>query len=374
MPHLETILAHAGCVPDPATGAVVSPLHLATTFERAPDGSYPHGYLYSRHGNPTRHQLETSLAAAEGGTACATFSSGLAASVAVLQSLQAGDHVILADDVYYGVRVLVTEQFARWGLEASIVDLTNLEALKSALRPKTRLVWAETPSNPLLKITDLQAAAEVVQEAGARLIVDSTWAPPLLQRPLDLGADLVLHSLTKYLAGHSDVLGGALVARADDAFFASIRALQAQAGAVLDPFGAWLTMRGMRTLAARLRIQCENAGLLATFLAGHPHVARVHYPGLSGHAGHEIAARQMRDFGGMLSFEVNGTEAEAMAVAARVQVFRRATSLGGTESLIEHRASIEPPDSLTPRTLLRVSVGLEHPEDLVADLEQALRK
>lgn len=372
MPRLETLLAHAGCQPDPTTGAVVSPLHMATTFERAADGSFPHGYLYSRHGNPTRDQLEATLAATEGGAACAAFASGLAAAAAVLQALQPGDHLVLADDVYYGVRVLVTTHFASWGLRISTVDLSNPEALKASLRDETRLVWAETPSNPLLKITDLQAAAELAHDAGARLLVDSTWAPPLLQRPLELGADLVLHSLTKYLAGHSDVLGGALIAREDDDFFASVRALQQHAGAVLDPFGAWLTMRGMRSLAARLRVQCENARRLATFLHDHPRVARVHYPGLPDHPGHDVAARQMRDFGGMLSVEVDGTEADAMVVAARVQVFRRATSLGGTESLIEHRASTEPPGSQTPRTLLRVSVGLEHPDDLIADLAQAL--
>ena len=372
MPHLETLLAHVGCAPDPSTGAVVAPPHLSTTFERAPDGTYPHGYLYSRLGNPTREILETALADLEGGTACAAFASGMAAASAVLQALRPGDHVLLADDVYYGVRKLLTDVFEAWNLDVTAVDLTDLDALGEALRPETRLIWAETPSNPLLKITDLRAVARQARAAGAYLLVDSTWTTPLLQRPLDLGADLVLHSVTKYLSGHSDVLGGALVARTKNAFFERVRTVQTIGGGVLDPFSAWLAMRGMRSLAARLRMQCATARRLATFLDEHPRVARVHYPGLPDHLGHDVARRQMRDFGGMLSFEVAGDEEDAMTVAARVRTIRRATSLGGTESLIEHRASIEPPGSATPRTLLRLSVGLEHEDDLVDDLRQAL--
>ena len=372
MPHLETLLAQAGCQADPQTGAIVSPLHLSTTYERAEDGTYPHGFFYARSGNPTRHQLETTLAALEGGAACLACASGMAAAMAVLQALRPGDHLILPDDVYFGVRHLVTSLFEGWGLAYTAVDFTDLDALEAAVRPETRLVWAETPSNPLLKITDLEAVAERTRAADVRLVVDSTWATPLLQRPLELGADLVLHSVTKYLAGHADVLGGAVIAKEEDAFFERVRNVQTSAGPVLDPFSAWLTLRGLRSLAARLRVQCESAGRLATFLDAHPKVARVHYPGLPSHPGHAVARRQMRAFGGMLSFEVDGDEADAMAVAARTRVFTRATSLGSTESLIEHRASIEAPPTETPRTLLRVSVGLEHVDDLLEDLSQAL--
>lgn len=372
MLHLETLFAQAGGAPDPGTGAVVPPLHLSTTYERAADGSYPQGYIYSREDNPTRHLFEETLARLEGGAACAAFASGMAATHAVLFALQPGDHLILPDDVYHGVRHLVKHFFTAWGLHHSIVDVSDLEALEAALRPETRLVWAETPSNPMLKITDLAAVAERAHAAGALLLVDGTWTTPLLQRPLDLGADLVLHSVTKYLAGHSDVLGGTVVARAADGLFERVQAVQRAAGGVMDPFSAWLTLRGMRSLGARLRVQCENARRVAAFLAEHPKVARVHHPSLPGHAGHATAQRQMRDFGGMLAFEVMGTEADAMTVAARPQVFTRATSLGGTESLIEHRASIEGPDTRTPRTLLRCSIGLEHPDDLIADLSQAL--
>lgn len=372
MHHLETIIAHGGYGPDAATGAVVLPLHLATTFERAPDGSYPHGYLYARNDNPTRHQFETTLATLEGGAACAAFPSGMAAATTLLQGLQTGDHVVVADDVFYGVRYVLRTVFEGWGLTWTEVDLSDVDALEAALRPETRLVWAETPSNPLMKITDLAAVAERTHAAGARLVVDSTWAPPLLQRPLDLGADVVLHSVTKYLAGHSDVLGGALVVREADDFFERIRTVQVAGGAVMDPFSAWLALRGIRSLGARLRVQCENARRIAGFLHDHPRVARVYYPGLPDHPGHDVARRQMRDFGGMLSFQVAGSREDAFGVAARVSVFTRATSLGGTESLIEHRASIEKPPTRTPENLLRVSVGLEHADDLLADLSQAL--
>lgn len=372
MPHTETLLAQAGCKPDPQTGALVTPLHLATTFERAPDGSYPQGYSYSRSDNPTRHQFEDTLAALEGGAACAAFASGMAGATAVLQSLRPSDHLILPDDVYHGTRTLVESIFQPWNLHYTSVDLTDLDAFDEALRPETRLIWTETPSNPLLNITDLQAVVERAHAADAAVLVDNTWPTPVLQRPLEFGADLVLHSVTKYLAGHSDVLGGAIVAREEDAFFERIRTVQVTAGPVLDPFSAWLALRGMRSLAARLRVHCENARRIAHFLTSHPRVDRVYYPGLSQHPEHEVAQRQMHDFGGMLSFEVDGTQDDAMTVAARARVFKRATSLGGTESLIEHRASIEPASSPTPETLLRLSVGLEHADDLLADLSQAL--
>lgn len=372
MPHLETMIAHAGCEPDPSTGAIVSPIHVSTTFEREADGSYPKGYIYSRSENPNRNQLEATLAQLEGGAMGLAFASGMAASTAIIQVLRPGDHVILADDVYYGMRRLMQTLFVPWGLRVSSADLTNLEQLEAAFTPNTRLVWAETPSNPLLKITDLATVAACAHAHDALLAVDNTWATPLLQRPLDLGADIVMHSLTKYIAGHSDVLGGGVVVKENDAFAEQLKSIQIESGPVLDPFSSWLTLRGLRSLSARLRVQCENASRLATFLEGHPSVARVHFPGLISHTGHTIAQAQMRDFGGMLSFEVKGSTAEAMQVAANVRVFRRATSLGGTESLIEHRASIEAPPTKTPQALLRISLGLEHPDDLLADLDQAL--
>lgn len=373
MHHIETLLAHAGCEPDPLTGALVSPIHLATTFERAPDGTYPKGFFYSRHENPTRLQLEETLAALEGGAACAAFSSGMAAASAILHSLSPGDHIVLADDTYWGVRKALHTLFSHWGLLYTEVDLTDLDALDAAMQKRTRLVWAETPSNPMLKITDLAAVAEHAHASGALLVVDGTFATPLLQQPLDLGANLVMHSVTKYLSGHSDVLGGAVISKNAEDLFRRVHAVQTDTGPVMDPFSAWLTLRGIRSLGARLRLQCENAAAVARFLAGHPRVRIVHYPGLETHPGHEVARRQMRDFGAMLSFEIAGADREAgLAVAARTQVFKRATSLGGTESLIEHRASIEAQPTRTPESLIRLSIGLEHADDLIADLDQAL--
>lgn len=373
MAHIETLLAHAGCEPDPTTGAIVSPIHLATTFERDPEGTYERGYFYSRTGNPTRQELEETLAAVEGGDVCAAFASGMAAASAILHALSPGDHIILADDTYWGVRKAVQTLFSNWGLLYTEVDLTDLDALETAIEPRTKLVWAETPSNPMLKITDLAAVAERAHARGTLLVVDGTFATPLLQHPLEQGADLVMHSVTKYLSGHSDVLGGAVIGKGDDGFFRRVRAVQTDTGPVMDPFSAWLTLRGMRSLAARMRIQCDNAMAVARFLEGHPRVSRVYYPGLESHPGHEVARRQMRGFGAMLSFEIAGAgREEGLAVAAGTQVFRRATSLGGTESLIEHRASIEAQPTRTPESLIRLSIGLEHADDLVTDLSRAL--
>ncbi len=378
----ETLAIHADHESDPATGAVTPPLHLSTTFERQPDGSYPHGYVYIRSENPTRDALERLLAALEAGEAAdadaggqveaAAFASGSAATAAVFQALAPGDHVIAPDDVYHGTVNLLRTVFAPWGLDATFVDMTDPAAIEAALRPETRLIWVESPSNPLLKITDIARVSAIARGAGAALVCDNTWATPALQRPLALGADLVVHSTTKYLGGHSDTLGGAVIGRADTALFTRVRALQRAAGAVLSPFDSWLTLRGARTLAYRMRGHSEHALAVARFLAERPEIETVHYPGLSGHPGHDIAARQMALPGGMLSILVCGGEEAAMAVAARTRVFTRATSLGGVESLIEHRASIEGPQSRTPRNLLRLSIGLEHPDDLIADLERAL--
>lgn len=374
MPHIETLLAQSGCEEDPSTGAIVAPIHLATTFIRDADGSYPRGFSYSRDNNPTRELFEKNLAKIEGGTSCAAFSSGMAAVMAVFQSLKPGNHVILPDDVYHGVRHLAQSVFSDWGLDISLVDLANLQSLEEALKPSTALVWIETPSNPLLKITDIAGVVKRVQPFNAQVIVDGAWTTPLLQKPLLLGADLVLHSVTKYLAGHSDVLGGAIVSRAGNPFFDRIQHIQKAGGAVMDPFSAWLSLRGMRSLPARLRLQCENAHKLAAFLADHPMVATVHHPSLATHRGHDIAKKQMVDFGAMISIEVKGSASIAKAIANNTNIFKQATSLGGTESLIEHRASIEAPPTRTPDTLLRISVGLENINDLLADIEQAISK
>lgn len=372
-PDLRTRLAQAGCHPDPQTGALTPPLHLATTFERPASGDYGEGYVYARWGNPTRDLFERTLADLESeGAEAAAFASGMAAAMAVLQSLRPGDHVVLPDDTYHGVRHLVRTVFADWGLAYTEVDQTDLGAVRAAIRPETRLVWAETPSNPLLKITDIRALAEIAHEAGAPLLVDGTWTTPLLQRPLDLGADLVLHSATKYLGGHSDVLLGAVVARPGLELFARVRSIQKNGGPVADPFSCWLVLRGMRSLGARMPLHGANAQRLAEALREHPNVEAVHYPGLPEHPGHETAKRQMSGFGGMLAFQVRGVAEDALAVVARVKLFTRATSLGSTESLIEHRASIETPPTPTPPNLIRVSVGLEAAEDLVADLTAAL--
>lgn len=371
---LETLAIHAGRHPDAATGAVAPSPILSTTFARDADGEYPHGHLYSRSGNPGRTALETLLAALERGATAAAFASGSAASLAVFQALSPGDHVIAPDDVYHGTRTQLRELLARWGLAHSLVDLTDLDAVRAAITPATRLIWAETPSNPLLKICDIAGLAELARAAGATLVVDSTFATPVIQQPLTLGADLVMHSTTKYLGGHSDVLGGALIARnASDPLFGRIRDLQTKGGAVPSPFDCWLLQRSIATLPLRVRAQTANAQAVAEFLAGHPAVERVHYPGLPGHAGHALARRQMPGgFGAMLSFQVRGDRATALAAVGQVKIFTRATSLGGIESLIEHRASVEGPYSTTPPNLLRVSVGLEHAEDLIADLDQAL--
>jgi cystathionine gamma-synthase len=296
--NLETLAIHAGQATDPATGAVVPPIVLSTTFERAEDGSFPHGYIYTRSGNPNRTALEQCLAALEGGADCAAFGSGLAAAMSIFQALAPGDHVIVPDDAYHGVSRLVREIMAPWGLQASVVDMTDLAAVRAAVRPTTRLLWVETPSNPLLKISDIAALAQIAHAAGARCAVDNTWATPALQRPLDLGADLALHATTKYLGGHSDVLGGAIVAREQDTFFERVRFIQGNGGAVPSPFDCWLVLRGIRSLAYRMRGHVANAARVAAFLNEHPAIERVYYPGLASHPGHAVVARQMCGFAG----------------------------------------------------------------------------
>jgi cystathionine gamma-synthase len=367
-----TQAVHAGLQPDPTTGAVMPPIHLATTFERDVDGGYARGYSYSRENNPNRLSLEVALTALENGAACCAFPSGMAAAFAVFSTLQPGAHVLVADDCYYGVGELLRGHMQRWGVTTSFVDLADLAATRGALRAETALIWAESPSNPMLKISDLQGLAELAHEAGALIAVDNTWPTPLGQRPLDLGADYVAHSTTKHLSGHSDVMGGAVVVRQDGEGLQRLRDFQNHGGVIPGAFDCWLTRRGILSLAARLQMHTQNAALVAEALQAHAGVSRVHYPGLADDPGHELASKQMLGFGGMLSFQVPGGAAQAMAVAASTQLFRRATSLGGPESLIEHRASIEGPHSNTPPGLLRLAVGLESAVDLIADLDAAL--
>src|SRR5213594_881946 len=368
---IETLAVHAGHAVDPATGAVATPIYLSTTFERDIEGGYPRGFMYTRNNNPNREALERGISALEGGAAAAAFASGTGATMSIFQALAPGDHVLAHVDAYYGTSRLLRGIFLRWGLQADFIDMSDLGAVKRALRPKTKLAWMETPSNPLLKIVDLSAVAEIVHEAGALCVCDNTWAP-VLQRPFDLGADLILHSTTKYFGGHCDVLGGIVVAKEGSDFFQRIRSIQYEGGAVPSPFDCWLILRGMRTLPWRMRAHSENAMKVANFLAQHRKVARVHYPGLQSHPGHEIAAKQMSMFGGMMSFEVKDGRDAAMKVSTSTKIFTRATSLGGVESLVEHRASIEGPVTTSPEGLLRLSIGLENADDLIDDLNQAL--
>ncbi|MCI0691438.1 PLP-dependent transferase [candidate division KSB1 bacterium] len=369
---LETLLIHAGAEIDRATGSVSPPINLSTTFEHGPEAERLYGYMYIRESNPTQTRLETALAAVEGGEAALVFASGIAAGAAYLQALPAGSHVIFHRDIYYDFRTVANEFMPKWGSAATLLDMKNLDEVRAAMRPNTRLLWAETPTNPLMQILDVAALAKTAHDAGAKLIVDATFATPVLQRTLELGADVALHSMTKYLGGHSDVQGGALIFRKREHDFDEILHIRKVLGAVLSPFNSWLVLRGLRSLACRVERHSANAMALAHFLEQHSGVEQVHYPGLPSHSGHEIAGRQMRAFGGMLSFQVKGGREQAVKVVSRVKLFTTATSLGGTESLIEHRASSEGPSTTTPDNLLRVSTGLEDPEDLIQDLSQAL--
>ena len=369
---IETLAIHSGHDRTGDRGAVMPPIHLSTTFERSADGGYPGGFVYSRSDNPNRQALETCLAALEGGAAALAFASGMAATTAVFQALAAGDHVIAPDDAYFGAGKVAHEVFGRWGMQYAIVDMTDLDQVRAAIRPNTRLIWVETPSNPLLKVTDIAAVSALAHEAGALCVVDNTWPSPVCQQPLAHGADLVMHSTTKYLGGHSDLTGGALILPEAGEIYERLRTIQQWGGAIPSPFDCWLLRRSISTLPYRVKGHCDHAELVARFLADHPAVEAVHYPGLASHPGHAVARRQMRRFGGMLSIQVKGGATEALAVAGRVKLFTQATSLGGVESLIEHRASVEGPTSRTPQNLLRLSIGLEHPDDLIADLAQAL--
>jgi cystathionine gamma-synthase len=368
----ETVSVHVGNEPDPATGAVAPPIHLATTFRHGPSGERVAGYEYQREGNPTNDRLREALAALEGGAEAVTFASGMAAMTTLLESLPNGARVLIPDDCYTGLRMLCAEYLPERGIRAEMVDMGDLDAVRAACAGGVAMLWIETPSNPRMKISDIAALADIGRAAGAVVVADNTFATPLLQRPLALGADVVMHSTTKYFGGHSDVLGGALVFAQRNALAAKVAHRVHVTGATLAPFSAWLTLRGCRSLGARMAMHCANARRVAEFLASRPEIERVNWPGLPAHPGHAVAAAQMRDFGGMMSIELRGGSEAALALASKVRVFTNATSLGGCESLIEHRASVEGPTPYSPQNLLRLSVGLEHADDLVEDLRQAL--
>ena len=362
----------------PDERAVAPPIHLSTTFERDEAGEYSGGFNYSRDDNPNRRMLEHALAELEGGAEAAAFASGSAAAMTLFQALRPGDHVVVADDSYYSIRVMLAEVFVPWGLAVTFADCSDLAALRGAMRPQTRLVFIETPSNPLMRITDIAGAAEIVHAAGALLACDNTLPTPVLQQPLAHGADIVVQSTTKYIAGHHDAMGGALTLRQAQgdigvgAFWQRVRVLQRLCGAIPSPFASWLTLRGISSLVQRVRWQNESALEIARFLAQHAAVREVLHPGLPTHPAHALAAKQSDGIGGLFSFRVNGGRDAALNVAARVRHFRRATSFGGPDSLIEHRASVEGPATPTPDDLLRLAIGLEDRAELIADLDQAL--
>lgn len=376
---LATKAIHAGYRPDPATGAVNAPIYASSTFAQDGVGGLRGGFEYARTGNPTGAALEASLAAVEDGAFARAFSSGMAASDCALRAmLRPGDHVVIPDDAYGGTFRLIDKVFTQWNVAYTPVPLPDLDAVRAAITPRTRLIWVETPTNPLLSIADIAAIAEVGRENSAKVLVDNTFASPALQQPLTLGADVVLHSTTKYIGGHSDVVGGALVTN-DDELDQAFGFLQNGAGAVPSPFDAYLTMRGLKTLVLRMQRHNENAIVVAEFLAGHPSVSAVLYPGLPSHPGHEVAARQMRGFGGMVSLRMRAGRQAAQDLCARTKVFILAESLGGVESLIEHpsamtHASTAGSQLEVPDDLVRLSVGIEDIDDLLGDLEQALNQ
>lgn len=374
----ETRAIHAGYEPDPTTGAVIPPIYATSTYKQDGVGGLRGGYEYSRSANPTRTALEGNIAALEQGERGFAFASGLAAEDTLVRALcTPGDHVVIPDDAYGGTYRLFDKVEKAWGLEHSPAAVSDVDAVRAAIRPgQTKIVWVETPTNPLLTIGDIEALAAVAHEAGALLVVDNTFASPYLQQPLTLGADVVLHSTTKYCGGHSDVVGGALVVR-DLEIADKVAFHQNAIGAVAGPFDAWLTLRGLKTLGVRMDRHCDNAEKVVDFLLDHPKVEQVVYPGLASHAGHEIAARQMKRFGGMVSFRVSGGEQAALAVCEGTEVFTLGESLGGVESLIEHpgrmtHASVAGTDLEVPADLVRLSVGIETAEDLIADLDRAL--
>lgn len=368
---------HAGYEPDPLTGAVNVPIYASSTFAQDGVGVMRDGYEYARTGNPTRRPLEANLAAVESGTHGRAFASGMAATDCLLRAeLRPGDHLVIPNDAYGGTFRLIDKVFSQWGIEYTPAPITDLDAVRAAMRPNTKLVWIETPTNPLLNVGDITAIAEIAHAGGAKMVVDNTFASPYLQNPLLLGADVVLHSTTKYIGGHSDVVGGALITNSEE-MDASLAFLQNGSGGVPGPFDAYLTMRGLKTLAVRMERHCDNAEKLVEFLTGHPSIDKVLYPGLESHPGHEVAARQMRRFGGMISVQLSGGKQAALDFCARTELFTLAESLGGVESLIEHPGAMTHASTAgslleVPDNLVRLSVGIEDVSDLLGDIEQAL--
>ncbi len=368
---IETIAIHAGNHTDDTSKAVIQPIVLSTTFERSEDGTYASGHIYSRASNPNRTSLENVLAKLEGGADAAAFSSGNAAGMTVFQTLKPGTHIICPDDMYHGLRNQLKNLFMGI-LEFDFVDINNPGVLNSRIKPNTGLIWIETPSNPLMKITDIKKVVQIARQHQIKVVCDNTFATPIGQQPIALGADMVMHSSTKYFGGHSDLMGGALITAEQNEWWAKIRQAQELGGAIPSPMDCYFLTRSIKTLPYRVRGHVHNAQQLAEYLETHPKVERVLYPGLPSHPQHEVAKEQQLNFGGMLSFCVKGGEAEARRVINKLSIFTQATSLGGVESLVEHRASVEGPDTKTPFNLLRVSVGLEHIDDLIADMAQAL--
>ena len=369
----ETIAVHGSHLKDETAGAIAAPVFLTTTFERALDGTYPKGHMYSRNSNPNRTALEKGLAALEGASRGFAFGSGLAAVNAVFQCLQSGDHILMPEVGYYASYKLAEEILGPWGLEVTQVDMTDLATVEKAVQENTKLIWAETPANPMLSITDITGLSTIAKKHGLKLGVDNTMGTPVLQNPIAHGADIVMHATTKYIGGHSDIMGGAVLVKEDDEWAKRIERVQILMGATPNPLDCYLLARGLKTLPLRMREHCANALELAKRLEKHPKVERVHYPGLESHPQHALAKAQMpQGFSGMIALQVKTGETETREMAGKLQIFQQATSLGGVESLVEHRKSIEGPQSTTPGNLLRFSIGLEHVDDLWVDLEQAL--
>ncbi|GAC1579511.1 MAG: cystathionine gamma-synthase [Candidatus Elarobacter sp.] len=372
-PHAcATRAVHAAAGPHGGARDLTAPIHLSTTFERDELGEYSGGFTYARDDNPNRQMLERALAELEGGAKAAAFASGSAATATIMQALRPGDHVVVAQDAYYGVRRMIDEVFVPWGLAVTYADCSDPVAIEAAMRPRTQLVFVESPANPSMLVTDIARAASIAHARGAMLAVDNTVATPVLQRPLEHGADLVVHATTKALSGNHDAMGGAIVTARSDDFWARIALQQKLCGAIPSPFAAWLTVRGLSSLVQRVRWQDASGLALARALEGNPRVEAVLHPGLPSHPGHAVAAKQTTGTGGLFSIRIAGGRDAALSVASRLRLFRRATSFGGPESLVEHRASVEGTKSTTPDDLLRLAIGLEDPADLIADFERAL--
>lgn len=377
---LETKTIHSGYHAEGPNRPVTPPMHLSTIWTHPEDGfnGSPGSFGYQRYGNPNRSEIENILATLEGGSSCTTFSSGMAAITAVFQALDPGDHVIVCNDVYHGTRAILNGIMHRWGLKATYVDVTDPANVEDALTAQTKLVWLESPSNPMLLISDIREIVRRVRKSGVpdasvMICVDNTWATPVLQRPIELGADLVMHSVTKYIGGHSDILAGAIIMKDQNEFSERIQITQKQIGAVISPFESWMLVRSVKTLVARMRMHCDNARQIAEFLHTHPRILKVYYPGLPDAQGHEVAKSQMSDFGGMISMLIDGKKEQIMKGITQARLISVATSLGGVESLWEHRQSSEGPQSATPPNLVRLSVGIEHPTDLIEDIDMVLK-